>query len=367
MKKLSLFCLPLILLAFALAGCGKGSSLTGPTADPDPNGGPMTLKASFQPMPRPTNPFSALLTRAMFALRGASPMAVMADPFAAPAPEDSIYGWGTFLSPGGVDWTAKRFLGFRRADGTFDRTITVAVANEQRGYELRLYYKKAGVIYPMFGTLSLSAGSNPAVAVTAYNWSKFGGFYTFEVLPPGSINPIRDDTAKWFWSEIVADGLMHPDSTSKNVIVTGNDFMTRFSSDSWLNSHDMIFVPDGARASWRMPALGFRGGTYYFRVNYASGAMLLPGVNLRNADGSLTQCRNIDDLDPGAGFYGVFVVNLNDAGVWVNPRAGDERFTDVVIRSAARYVPPAQVKQWMDAKLSSARTAYGLSWNSALN
>lgn len=316
-----------LVFSLALSGCGRGADPTAPVTGSPGLTSRLELDFTFRPLTPPTAA-TQLIRSASMRFGGARPFA---DAFGMPGPNDSVFIAGTFASPMNMDWQAVRFVGFLRADGTFDRQSVILVPNEERVYQMILFYRRDGVPFMMYGTTTLNG-----VVLTAIDYTPYVMWSTFRFVPPGMVDPIRDDRGRLFWSECLVDGFVHPDSTNLNVVVTGADRFQCFSTDTRLVSHEMIFVDasGGQLASWRQPVLGLKGAQQYFiRVNRPAGQMMLPGVKMKNADGSYTQCMNVFDIDTGAGVYFVFELRLDHDGVWRNPRPADERWAPIVIRT----------------------------------
>lgn len=331
MKNIVRSTLLLAVVSLALTGCGlkKGAdSITGPGGD----GVPTSVDFNFQ-----LNVGST--TQSM---RAANPAAINVDIGVGPETGDSLFVNGVLADPLGnpsTSWQARRFAGILLANGSLDRPFSVVVPNEQRDYEFALSFRHLGVEYQYLGPVSVNG-----TYLSAWNYTPYVIWRVFRYLPGGAIDPIRDDGPNYMWTECEVTGIVHPDSTHLNQPVSGAEPLSFLSTDTRLIENGGIYVDPPN--SWRFPVLAKKDGysRFFIRVNRPTGNSVLPGVFLRNADGSWTQLINLFDLDSGPGTYAVFEAVLGTDGKWSNPRPDqDERWGRIVIGrgapNAALYSP----------------------------
>lgn len=324
--------LPIIILAalsLVLTGCGKLSS--GKITGPGSNGAP-PVSATFD-LKLPVNPTPSMA-------RLASPAAAAIDIGVGPAVGDSVFISGILADPLGdpkTSWQARKFAGLLLANGSLDRPFVVVVPNEQRDYEFAMSFKHEKITYQYLGPVSVNG-----VPLSAWNYTKYVIWRVFRFKPGSVIDPIRDDAPNMMWTECQITGIVHPDSLQLNQPVSGGEPLWFLSTDTRLDSNLGIFVETPAPSSWRFPVFAKKGETFLIRANRELGfvdgqpilgPMYLPGVFLKNADGSLTQLQNLFNLssDPNNSYY-VFEATLGMDGKWVNPRPNiDERFGRIII------------------------------------
>lgn len=319
MKNLLRSTLLLAVVSLALTGCGlkKGAdSITGPGG----GGVPTTVNFEFK-----------IGGSAPSTMRAANPAAINVDIGVGPETGDSLFVNGGLANPMGdptTSWQARRFAGILLANGTLDRPFSVVVPNEQRDYEFALSFRHLGVEYQYLGPVSVNG-----TFLSAWNYTPFVIWRVFRYLPGGAIDPIRDDGSNFMWTECQVTGTVHPDSTHLNQPVSGAEPLSFLSTDTRLIENGGIYV-DGTVPSWRFPAFAKKDGVsrFFIRANRPTGNSVLPGVFLKNADGTWMQCINLYDLDPGSGTYAVFEAVLGADGMWSNPRPNqDERWGRIVI------------------------------------